>query len=44
VLKADVQGNIVDFKIDAVIDGDKMTGTLTNAGFGAIPFSATRDK
>ncbi len=44
VLKADVQGNVVDFVIEGSLDGDKMSGTLNNAGFGSIPFTATRDK
>ena len=43
-LHADIQGQPVDFKIDGMIDGDKMTGTFTNAMFGSIPFAATRDK
>ena len=44
VLKADVQGNSVDFAVSGTIIGDTMSGTLTNAGFGTIPFTATRDK
>lgn len=44
VLHADIQGQIVDFKIDGTVDGDKMTGTFTNAGFGSVPFSATKNK
>ena len=43
-LHADVQGNAVDFKMDGTIEGDKLTGTFTNAAFGSIPFSATRSK
>lgn len=44
VLKADVQGNVVDFAMEGTLDGDKMSGTLSNSGFGSIPFTATRDK
>lgn len=44
VLHADIQGSIVDFKIDGTIDGDKMSGTFSNASFGSIPFTATRNK
>ncbi len=44
VLHADIQGNVVDFNIEGTLDGDKMTGTFTNASFGSIPFSATRNK
>ena len=43
-LHADIQGQPVDFKIDGTVDGDKMIGTFTSAGFGSIPFSATKDK
>ena len=44
ILHADVQGQTVDFTMEGTIDGDKMTGTFTNPGFGSIPFTATRDK
>ncbi|HQY68318.1 MAG TPA: hypothetical protein PLD38_13645 [Pyrinomonadaceae bacterium] len=44
MLHADIQGNTVDFKIDGVVDGDKMTGTFTNPSFGSIPFAATKEK
>ena len=43
-LKADVQGNLVDFAIEATVDGDKMSGTLVNAQFGTIAFTATKNK
>jgi len=44
VLHADVQGQPVDFKMEGTIDGDKITGTFSNAGFGSIPFSGERVK
>ncbi|MGE3466653.1 MAG: alpha/beta fold hydrolase [Pyrinomonadaceae bacterium] len=44
VLKADVQGNMVDFEMEGTIDGDKMSGTLTNPGFGSISFTGSRNK
>ena len=44
VLRADVQGNIIDFAIEGTVDGDKMTGTFTSPQFGSIPFTATKDK
>ncbi len=44
VLHADIQGSIVDFKIDGTIEGDKMSGTFSNASYGSIPFTATRNK
>ncbi|MEP6849228.1 MAG: S9 family peptidase [Acidobacteriota bacterium] len=43
-LHADVQGQAVDFKMEGTIDGDKMSGTFSNPGFGSVPFSATKDK
>ena len=42
ILHAEIQGNVVDFTINGIVEGDKMTGTFTNASFGAIPFSATK--
>ena len=42
VMHAELQGQIVDFKIDGTLDGGKMTGTLSNPAFGSIPFSATK--
>ena len=43
-LKADIQGNPVDFKMEGTLDGDKITGTFSNPAFGSIPFTATKDK
>jgi dipeptidyl aminopeptidase/acylaminoacyl peptidase len=43
-LHADVNGQPVDFKMDGTVDGDKMTGTFSNPGFGSIPFTATKNK
>jgi hypothetical protein len=44
VLHADVQGQSADFKIEGTLDGEKMTGTFTNAGFGSVPFSGGKAK
>lgn len=44
VLHADMQGQMIDFKIDGKIDGDKMTGTFSNPAFGSIAFTATKNK
>jgi hypothetical protein len=44
VLTAEIQGQPVEFAMQGSIEGDKVTGTLTNAAFGAIPFSGTRTK
>ena len=43
-LKADIQGQPVDFKMDGSVDGDKMSGTFSNASFGSVPFSAAKAK
>jgi len=43
-LKADVQGQAMEFAIEGVINGDKITGTLTGGGYGALPFSGIRSK
>jgi hypothetical protein len=44
VLKADVQGQPMDFAIEGTVDGDKITGTLTGGAFGSLPFVASRAK
>ncbi|MEP6947319.1 MAG: S9 family peptidase [Acidobacteriota bacterium] len=44
VLHADIQGQAVDFRIDGTVEGDTITGTFTNPGFGSVPFSATKNK
>lgn len=43
LLKATIQGQPVDFQMDGKIEGNKMSGTFSGAGFGSIPFTATRD-
>jgi dienelactone hydrolase len=43
-LKGDVQGQPMEFAIQGTMDGDKLTGTVTNSSFGALPFTATRPK
>lgn len=45
VLKADVQGQMVDFTMEgALADGPKISGSFANAGFGTVPFSAVKEK
>jgi dipeptidyl aminopeptidase/acylaminoacyl peptidase len=44
ILKADVQGQPMEFLVEGVVNGDKIIGTLTGGGFGSLPFSATRSK
>ena len=36
VLRTDIQGQPVDFKMDRGIDGNKLTGTFSNAAFGVF--------
>jgi dipeptidyl aminopeptidase/acylaminoacyl peptidase len=43
ILKADIQGQIVELQMDGKIDGNKMSGTFSGGGFGSIPFTATKD-
>jgi hypothetical protein len=43
-LHADVQGQTVDFKMEGTVDGDKISGTFSNPGFGSIPFSGAKIK
>jgi len=43
-LKSDVQGQMVEFKMDGTIEGDTVSGTFTNSQFGSVPFSGTRAK
>lgn len=44
VLKADIQGQPMEFVIEGTVEGDKITGTITGGGFGSLPFTATRPK
>jgi hypothetical protein len=43
LLRASVQGSPVDFQMEGKVDGNKITGSFTGAGFGSIPFTATKD-
>jgi dipeptidyl aminopeptidase/acylaminoacyl peptidase len=43
ILKADIQGQIVELQMEGKIDGNKMSGTFSGGGFGSIPFTATKD-
>lgn len=43
VLKASIQGQIVEFQMEGKVDGNKMTGSFSGAGFGSIPFTATKE-
>ena len=43
-LHAEIQGSVVDFKMDGTFEGDKLSGSFANPQFGSIPFSATRSK
>jgi dipeptidyl aminopeptidase/acylaminoacyl peptidase len=43
ILKADIQGQIVELQMEGKIDGNKMSGTFSGGGLGSIPFTATKD-
>ena len=44
VLHAEIQGNVVDFKMEGTFEGDKLSGSFANPQFGSVPFTATRNK
>lgn len=44
VLKADIQGQPMEFAVSGTVEGDKITGTISGGGFGSMPFTATRPK
>jgi hypothetical protein len=43
-LKADIQGQPAEFAVEGIVDGDKMSGTISGGGYGSMPFTATRTK
>ena len=43
-LMAEVQGQPMEFVIEATVDGDKITGTVTGGSFGSLPFVGIRAK
>ncbi len=43
-MKADIQGQPVEFVVEGIVDGDKLSGTISGGGFGSLPFTATRVK
>ena len=43
-LKADVQGTPMEFVVEGVVDGDKITGTITGGPYGVLPFTGVRSK
>ena len=43
-LKADIQGQPVEFAVEGVVNGDKITGTISGGGFGVLPFNGVRSK
>ena len=43
-LKAEIQGQPMEFAIEGSVEGDKIVGTITGGGFGSLPFTATRTK
>ncbi len=43
-MHATIQGSVVDFAMTGTVDGDKMSGTLSNPQFGSVPYTATKSK
>lgn len=43
-LKADIQGQPMEFDLEGSIDGDKMSGSISGGGMGAMPFTATKNQ
>jgi dipeptidyl aminopeptidase/acylaminoacyl peptidase len=44
LIDADIQGQPMKINLTATIDGDSISGTLSVPGFGAFPFSGSRQK
>ncbi len=44
VINADIQGQTMQLNMNATIDGDKISGTLSVPGFGSFPFVGSRTK
>jgi dipeptidyl aminopeptidase/acylaminoacyl peptidase len=40
----EVQGQQIELMLESLVESDKMIGTLTGAGVGSIPFTATKAK
>lgn len=40
----DMQGQQLELLLESTVEGDKMTGTLSGAGIGSIPFTAAKAK
>jgi hypothetical protein len=43
-LRADIQGQPVEFTVVGTVDGDTISGTISGGGYGSMPFTATRPK
>lgn len=43
-LKADIQGQPMEFDLEGNVDGDKISGSITGGGLGAMPFTATKNQ
>jgi dienelactone hydrolase len=44
VIKAEIQGQMMEIQMEGKVEGNKMTGTLSGAGLPPITFTATKDK
>lgn len=43
VMKVSINGQSVEFMMEGKVDGKKLSGTVTNAGFGTIQFTGTKN-
>ncbi len=43
-LKADIQGQPMEFDLEGSVDGDKMSGSISGGGMGAMPFNAVKNQ
>jgi Prolyl oligopeptidase family len=44
ILKAEIQGQPMEFAVEGTIDGDKITGTINGTPYGNLAFVGTRAK
>jgi autotransporter translocation and assembly factor TamB len=42
MMKVEIQGQPLEIQLDAKVEGDKMTGTMSGAGLPQITFTATK--
>ncbi len=43
-VKAEIQGQPMEIQLEGKIEGEKISGTLTIAGLGTMPFTGVKNK